>query len=148
MKTKEEILEHLLKNGYDDTAINKICGWMCGMKLKAVDETIQVKRGRNNFKDFISWYETDFLKFDGVKVGDYIFAKGQGDMVVVTKYPRVCVYGVRGRCIFCIPLEDFNSQLVRASTSVAKAAVDIVNTLSCKNHHNIATEIIKLTKNA
>ena len=148
MKTKEEVLEHLLKNGYDDTAIYKICGWMCGMKLKAVDETIQVKRGRNNFKDFISWYETDFLKFDDVKVGDYIFAEGQGDMVVVMKYPRDCVFGVCGRLIFCISLEDFNLQLVRASTSGAKGAVDKFNTTIWENNHNIATEIIKLTKNA
>lgn len=148
MKTKEEVLEHLFENGYDDTAINKICGWMCGMKLKGIDETIQVKRGRNNFKDFISWYETDFLKFDDVKVGDYIFAEGHGDMVVVMKYPIDCVFGVRGRCIFCISLEDFNSQLVRTSTSEAKSTVDLANTLSWKNNHNIATEIIKLTKNA
>ena len=148
MKTKEEILEHLLKNGYDDTAINKICGWMCGMKLKAIDETIQVKLGRNNFKDFISWYETDFLKFDDVKVGDYIFAKGQGDMVVVMKYPRDCVFGVCGHYIFCIPIENFNSTLVRASTSEAKDTVDMFNTTIWKNNHNIATEIIKLTKNA
>ena len=148
MKTKEEILEHLLKNGYDDTAIMKICGWMFGMKLKALDETIQVIRGRNNFKDFINWYETDFLKFDDVKVGDYIFAKGQGDMVVVMKYPRDCVFCVRGSSIFCITLEDFNSTLVRSSTSEAKDAVDMLNTTIWKNNHNIATEIIKLTKNA
>lgn len=148
MKTKEEILEHLLKNGYDDTAILKICGWMCGMKLKAVDETIQVKRGRNNFKDFISWYETDFLKFDDVKVGDYIFAQGHGDMVVVMKYPRDCVFGVCGHNIFCIPIEKFNSPLVRASTSEEKDAVDMINTTIWKNHNNFATEIIKLTKNA
>ena len=145
MKTKEEILEHLLKNGYDDTAILKICGWMFGMKLKAVDETIQVKRGCNNFKDFISWYETDYLKFDDVKVGDYIFAEGRGDMVVVMKYPADCVYGVRGLGIFCIPLEDFNAKTVRISTE-AKNYVDTLNTLN--NHHNLANDIIKLTKNA
>ena len=148
MKTKEEILEHLLRNGYDDTAICKICGWMCGMKLKAVDETIQVKRGCNNFKNFISWYETDFLKFDDVKVGDYIFARGHGNMIVVMKFPQDCVYGVCGHSLFCIPLEDFNSPLVSMCNSEAKDAVDMLNKTIWKNHHNVATEIIKLTENA
>lgn len=56
MKTREEILSHLLENGYTKKAIHKIVGFMVGKELKGVDEVIRIKKGELSFNDFIDWY--------------------------------------------------------------------------------------------
>ena len=56
MKTKEEILIHLLENGYNNDAINKIMGFMVARELKTLDEKIACKKGDKPFEIFYHWY--------------------------------------------------------------------------------------------
>ena len=45
MKTREEVLNHLLENGYNKKAINKICGFMVARELKTLDEKVKILKG-------------------------------------------------------------------------------------------------------
>lgn len=56
MKTREEVLDHLLKNGYENEAINKIMGFMVAKELKQVDEVVAIKKGKLIFDDFYKWF--------------------------------------------------------------------------------------------
>lgn len=56
MKTREEVLNHLLENGYNKKAINKICGFMVARELKTLDEKVKILKGDKNFEDFYRWY--------------------------------------------------------------------------------------------
>lgn len=55
MKTKDEILDHLLKNGYSEQAMAKIAGFMIGKGLKTNDEIVLYKKGYLTFDDFWHW---------------------------------------------------------------------------------------------
>ena len=56
MKTREEVFNHLLENGYNKKAINKICGFMVARELKTLDEKIKILKGDKTFEDFYRWY--------------------------------------------------------------------------------------------
>lgn len=56
MKTKEQVLEHLMEVGYTKKAINRIMGFLIGKDLKTMDEVIEYKTGENNFEYFMNWF--------------------------------------------------------------------------------------------
>jgi hypothetical protein len=56
MKTREEVLNHLLENGYTKNAINHILGFMVARELKTVDEKVKYLKGEGSFEDFFMWY--------------------------------------------------------------------------------------------
>lgn len=56
MKTRSEVMNHLLENGYTKKAINKICGFMVARKLKTLDEEVKILKGDKTFEDFYRWY--------------------------------------------------------------------------------------------
>ena len=56
MKTKQEIIEHLLTTGYTDDARTKIMGYLIGMELKGTAEVFTVLRGVATFDDFHKWF--------------------------------------------------------------------------------------------
>lgn len=55
MKTKEEILVHLIENGYTKEAVTKIMGFLIGAGIKENDEHIFVRMGENTWGVFYSW---------------------------------------------------------------------------------------------
>ena len=58
MKTKEQVLNHLLENGYNKKAISKITGFMVAKELKALDEVVKILKGDKTFEDFFKWYHS------------------------------------------------------------------------------------------
>lgn len=56
MKERKEVLNHLLENGYNKKAINKICGFMVARELKTLDEKVKILKGDKTFEDFYRWY--------------------------------------------------------------------------------------------
>lgn len=56
MKTREEVLNHLLENGYTKNAISHILGFMVARELKTVDEKVRYLKGDGSFEDFFRWY--------------------------------------------------------------------------------------------
>ena len=58
MKTKEQVLNHLLENGYNKKAISKITGFMVAKELKALDEVVKILKGDKSFEDFFKWYHS------------------------------------------------------------------------------------------
>ena len=56
MKTREEVLNHLLENGYTKNAINHILGFMVARELKTLDEKVKYLKGDKSFDDFFRWY--------------------------------------------------------------------------------------------
>lgn len=56
MKTSKEVFNHLLENGYNKNAINKICGFMVARELKTLDEKVKILKGDKTFEDFYRWY--------------------------------------------------------------------------------------------
>lgn len=58
MKTRNEVLRHLLENGYSKKAINKIVGFMVAKELKALDEVVKILKGDGTFDDFFKWYHS------------------------------------------------------------------------------------------
>ena len=55
MKTKEQILEHLKTNGYEDFATAKILGYLLGANIVEKGEEVIFLPGRNVFEDFFKW---------------------------------------------------------------------------------------------
>lgn len=62
MKTKEQVLKHLMEVGYTKKAINRIMGFLLGQGLKTPDETITYMKGDRPFKDFYKWYNSKEVK--------------------------------------------------------------------------------------
>lgn len=62
MKTKEQVLQHLMEVGYNDVAANKIMGFLLGQGLKTPDETITYLKGDRPFEDFYKWYNSKEIK--------------------------------------------------------------------------------------
>ena len=56
MKTREEVLKHLLENGYSEEGIGRILGFMVARELKPLDEKVKYKKGDRSFEDFYKWY--------------------------------------------------------------------------------------------
>lgn len=113
MKSKEEITKHLRQVGYDNEAIIKICGWLIGRGIKAIDERVQIRRGDNNFIFFIKWYNEEYVSFGDVKIGDYIKVYDDEIMVVVHKSANDFVLCMRKMFIRAIPADVFDSYHVR-----------------------------------
>lgn len=113
MKSKEEITNHLKHVGYDDKTIIKICGWLIGRGIKAIDERVQIRRGNNNFDFFFNWYNNEFISFSDVKIGDYIKVYDDEIMVVVHKSANDFVLCMRKMFIRAIPADVFDSYHVR-----------------------------------
>lgn len=66
MKTKDEVLSHLLENGYNEQEIEKIMGFMIGKDLKGFDEIVKYKKGTLSFDDFWNWFH-DIKKDEELK---------------------------------------------------------------------------------
>lgn len=60
MKTKEQVLKHLMEVGYTKKAINRIMGFLIGKDLKTIDEQITYKKGENDFEDFKLWFDCNW----------------------------------------------------------------------------------------
>lgn len=56
MKTKEQVLQHLMEVGYTKKAINRIMGFLIGKDLKTIDEQITYKKGEESFEYFMNWF--------------------------------------------------------------------------------------------
>lgn len=59
MKSKEDVLEHLLNNGYDKMSIAKIMGFLIGFGYKEEDEKIKFRVGSRSWSDFWSWFNEE-----------------------------------------------------------------------------------------
>ena len=112
MKSKDEIKDHLLREGYDSETIAKICGWLIGRGIKDIDERIQIKRGLNDFHHFIKWYDTIFTSFNDVRIGDYIKFRDDEVMIVVHKSDDY-VFCMRNMCIIMIQSIAFQCDRIR-----------------------------------
>lgn len=62
MKTKEEVLKHLMEVGYGENASTKIMGFLIGQGLKTPDEEITYKKGEKRFEDFYNWFNSKEVK--------------------------------------------------------------------------------------
>lgn len=62
MKTKEQVLQHLMEFGYTRKAIDRIMGFLLGQGLKTPDETITYLKGDLPFEDFYKWYNSKEVK--------------------------------------------------------------------------------------
>lgn len=56
MKTKKDVFAHLQENGYSNSAITKITGFLIGNGMKQDKEVIRYKRGAGSWEDFYNWY--------------------------------------------------------------------------------------------
>lgn len=71
MKTKEQVLKHLMEVGYTKKAINRIMGFLIGKDLKTIDEQITYKMGENNFEYFMNWFNSEDKKVKKSKLEAY-----------------------------------------------------------------------------
>lgn len=71
MKTKEQVLKHLMEVGYTKKAINRIMGFLIGRDLKTMDEVIEYKTGENNFEYFMNWFNSEDKKVKKTKLEAY-----------------------------------------------------------------------------
>lgn len=62
MKTKEEVLKHLMEVGYGENASTKIMGFLIGQGLKTPEEEITYKKGKRTFEDFYNWFNSKEVK--------------------------------------------------------------------------------------
>lgn len=65
MKTKEQVLEHLMHVGYSKDAITKIMGFLIGNGTKTIDEKVVHVIGNKDFDYFINWYQEDAVNEPG-----------------------------------------------------------------------------------
>lgn len=56
MKTKEQVISYVLRNGHTNEAISKITGFLIGAGLKGENEQIKFKIGGNEWASFIKWF--------------------------------------------------------------------------------------------
>ena len=70
MKTKEEVLKHLLETGYTMKAINRIFGFLVGLGVINYDEDVNIKHGEHKWEDFMSWWNDKDAKKNHI-VGDF-----------------------------------------------------------------------------
>lgn len=71
MKTKEQVLEHLMEVGYTKKAINKIMGFLIGKDLKTIDDQITYKKGEESFEYFMNWFNSEEKKVKKSKLEAY-----------------------------------------------------------------------------
>lgn len=64
MKTKEQVISHLEKNGYTKKALCKILGFLIGVGVKEESEEFYVKvSGDLKWSDFWEWWNKDDDEF-------------------------------------------------------------------------------------
>lgn len=71
MKTKEQVLKHLMEVGYTKKAINRIMGFLIGKDLKTIDEHITYKKGEESFEYFMNWFNSEEKKVKKSKLEAY-----------------------------------------------------------------------------
>lgn len=71
MKTKEQVLQHLMEVGYTKKAINRIMGFLIGKDLKTIDEQITYKKGEETFEYFMNWFNSEEKKVKKSKLEAY-----------------------------------------------------------------------------
>lgn len=71
MKTKEQVLKHLMEVGYTKKAINRIMGFLIGKDLKTMDEVIEYKKGEESFEYFMNWFNSEEKKVKKIKLEAY-----------------------------------------------------------------------------
>ena len=59
MRTREEVLEHLMKVAYSKEAMPRLMGFLVGAGLKTNEEQFKVVYGASTFEDFLNWYNNE-----------------------------------------------------------------------------------------
>jgi hypothetical protein len=59
MKTKEQVLEHLAKNGYAPYASEKVMGFLLGNGIIEKGEKVTFRKGNLLFDDFYEWFNKE-----------------------------------------------------------------------------------------
>lgn len=70
MKTKEEIINHLLKVGYTEQATDKIMGYLIGSGLKEEQEVLTYKKGLHDWDNFWNWLNSDTETVKSIELVD------------------------------------------------------------------------------
>lgn len=72
MKTFEEVELHLLTTGYKTEEIDKICGYLIGVGLKAPSVEVTIMIGTGTFEEFYAWYNDEFLEDEGCECSNCV----------------------------------------------------------------------------
>lgn len=59
MKTFEEVELHLQTTGYKTEGIDKICGYLIGVGLKAPSVEVKILIGTGTFEEFYAWFNDE-----------------------------------------------------------------------------------------
>lgn len=59
MKTFDEVELHLLTTGYKSCELDKICGYLIGVGLKAPSVEVKILIGTGTFEEFYAWFNGD-----------------------------------------------------------------------------------------
>lgn len=75
MKTKEEVIQHLVEcEGYTTDARTKISGFLIGNGMKEPKEGLLIKKGVLDWQDFYDWftYEPEEEEEEPITMGDVL----------------------------------------------------------------------------
>lgn len=85
MKTLNEVKKHCLKNGYEKSAMFKICGWLVAKGIKTAKELIRYKVGDGTFSDFVEWFESEEeYDFEEMERGECIHVEDCVDVMILS----------------------------------------------------------------
>jgi hypothetical protein len=85
MKTLNEVKKHCSKNGYEKSAMFKICGWLVAKGIKNEKEIIRYKVGDGTFSDFVEWFESeDEYDFEEMERGECIHVEDGVDVMILS----------------------------------------------------------------
>lgn len=109
MKTKEEVFEHLKKNGYSQVSGEKIMGFLLGQGIIEKGEVVEIRKGNYTFNDFYEWFERE-EKITDYELRGLIVSVVRGD----TRFQILCLsncidgklLGFNGRVIKVYELDD------------------------------------------
>ena len=87
MKTREEVLEHLTKVAYSESAMARLMGFLVGAGIKTNDEKLKVVYGASTFEDFLAWYESDDAN-DNVCCHDCVLCSIINDIAVRLEHAK------------------------------------------------------------
>lgn len=61
MRSKQEIIDYLQKQGFTSEALSKIMGFLIGCRIKTKDETFYCKLGDSDFEVFYDWFNRGYM---------------------------------------------------------------------------------------
>lgn len=90
MKTKEQIIDHLLTVGYTEQATDKIMGFLIGSGVKEAEEVIKYRKGLHDWEEFWKWFNSNENTFKAVDlvdslIDDVTIASVIGDCCLLSK---------------------------------------------------------------